>query len=387
MYKYLANKIAFKKFPWVIYSIICILFLTMPSSLLLSNEIRPTNFPKEFLKRTLKIAVVEQAPFAYRDINNSKWIGISIDIWEYIALSNGLSYEYELVTKDEGLIGIQKGRYDLLIDTHAASPINNVLWFDYSLPYYIGGTSVAFPQTFTDNYEILLDNLLSWTSFKIAIGFIILTILGGMLMLMVEKNYDSPFSQNDFLTRLGTAFWWSGSVTSSVGATDSFPKGLTGRLFGVFWMFISVVLTSVLVGAFASSFTVGQLSSEVKIRDLNKKDILCVQGSDSETFLKEHFIHCRAVLTIKKAMEQLSQKQTQGVVFSDPILSYLSSKAGGLKTIIVPLSFNQYYSFIVPLQSRFLPFLNQEILKMVDSVIWKKLIYNYIGYDPTKRIN
>jgi ABC-type amino acid transport substrate-binding protein len=170
---------------------------------------------------------------------------------------------------------------------------------------------------------------------------------------------------------------------TTVGYGDKAPATPLGRILGLIWMFASIIIISGLTAAIATSLTVGQLSQSVSgIDDLYGKRVLTAAGSTSTSFLDQKLVQYQTAASISEALDKLAAGQADAVVYDLPILRYLVKNQYVHDLKVLPNQFaRQDYGIALtpgsPLRER----LNREILQIIQSAEWSRMLESYLGPD------
>ncbi len=329
-------------------------------------------------KRHYRVGVSEQPPFSFLNKNTKKWEGIAIDIWQGIAAANKLTYEFHVVPSlNQGQRDVEAGRFDLLIGAFPAVPQNDY-HIEYSLPFYVSGLGVAFAPQRGKIVMNFFRMFLSWEFLSALFGLVLFVFTGAVGMWIIERRNNPLFGKEGFLKAVGNGMYWSAGTVTSVGSGNTLPDTPRGKAFSIFWMFIGVLLTSVLMAAITSSLTVGQLSSLfTNPKNLKSMTIGCIEGSDGEFYLSENLIACRPQQSLEEGIKALLNNDIEALIYSDPLLRYeISTK--NVPVEVYSTTYSQlYYSFVIGDQA-FLHEVNKAILLYINGPQWSKDIFKYL---------
>ena len=100
----------------------------------------------------IKVGVIEKNPFV---INKDKLSGFSIDIWEYIAKKNKISYKYVSIDKKEKINKvIDKKDHDVILGVVNSTP-ERIRKIDFTIPYYF--TNYSLVSLKDNNYKRIVN--------------------------------------------------------------------------------------------------------------------------------------------------------------------------------------------------------------------------------------
>ena len=334
--------------------------------------------PSEVTHKILNVAVCEMAPFAFLKNGDDSYRGISIDVWEFIARKNGISFKYVPVTKEEGIKGISERKYDILLGGIPDFVQEKGREFEYTLPFYVSGLGVAALKS--DPLKVVIDYFISWNFFKVILFLLIFIIVQTFTIWIFERKIN-PNYKGGFWNGIGNGLWWSAGIAALNEAGDVSTKSMWGRCIAVFWMFGALIMVNIFTGSIASKLTVGELSVNIEeLTDLRRLKVVCLDGTESKQFLDDHLISCKAVPSLTEGLNSLNHNDAQALVYNEPALKYEMNNHPNPNIKFIPAGIvNQYYSFMVPRGSDILYFLNQEILELLNMQEVRSILLRYFG--------
>lgn len=327
--------------------------------------------------KDIKIGVKHTPPFIIKNGNN--YSGISIDLWQKIADSMGVSYTYQEYDLAGLIQSLDTSGIDLCISPLTVTA-NRMLKFDFTQPFYISNLAIASKKEEKSQIIEIFKNLLSYEFFE-AILYLFLVILGFGLLLWLVETYHNPKQFGTGLRGIGHGIWWSAVTMTTVGYGDKAPTTILGRLIAIVWMFTAIIIISSFTGSISSSLTVEQLNSKISsIDDLKQMRVATVKSSSSGLFLQKKNINFSEYNTIIECLKSLYDNKIDAVVYDEPILQYtLYNEKMYDKITVLPYKFNtQYYSFSLPLgKDAFKKKMNYLILKNLETEDWKLILNKY----------
>lgn len=323
--------------------------------------------------RKVIIGIKEAPPFVRIDEQGNAR-GLSIDFWEMVNSDIAVPYEYKIYSElSEMLKAVESGEIQLSINPVTITE-QRMKDLDFSLPFFISETAIA--QKERSTWAVFIENLFSgdfWRAIAVLLGLLLAI---GILMWLAERRRNSEQFPSD-IRGLGSGFWWSAVTMTTVGYGDKSPVTPLGRFIGLVWMFTAIILISSLTAGIASALTVQRLGSQIRtIRDLEKFEVVTVQGSSSEELLTIYQVPHRAVRTVEEALEQLKSDQSELVVYDRPILNYYIENFNDYSGISIADKHlkTDYYSFTFPKHSVLSPKLDPIIVKKLKSPEWNFIL-------------
>lgn len=168
---------------------------------------------------------------------------------------------------------------------------------------------------------------------------------------------------------------------TTVGYGDKAPRTLGGRVVGLIWMFVAIIIISSFTAAITSALTVNQLGSSIHgPKDLPEVRVATVASSTGETYLQRQHIIYKAYPDATSALTALAEGQVDAVVYDAPILQYLIRQNFHGRIVVLPHTFvRQDYAIAVPQGSPLREKLNVVLETETRSAHWQELIYSYLG--------
>lgn len=326
----------------------------------------------------LRVVLKESAPFSFKDASG-EWQGISVALWQQIANNLGISYRFEEKTLQDMLSAVENHHADVAIGALTITPARESR-IDFSHSFYNTGLGIAVAKK---GHPVMatLRQLLTLEFLLAILGLMAVIFIGGFFVWLAERKQN-----NDFAGKwgLGSGFWWSAVTMTTVGYGDKTPKTFAGRVIGLIWMFLSLVIVSSLVAAISASLTVESLRSSISNKDdLRTAVIATVKGSSSQEYLQTQGLGTvYGYDDLAAALNALADGEVQAVVYDKPLLRYLILQEASLKTKlrVLPLMLErQDYGFALVSASPLREALNLELLYITSSDLWQTILNRYLG--------
>jgi len=324
---------------------------------------------------TEKILIKSSPPFSI--FSEGKWSGLSVELWEEIATENNIKVDYQL----ENLQGILEGIRDekAVVAVGAISmTFERETEFDFTHPFYTTRMGLLRPNK--DNSSFSMFEAFFSIGFLKASGALVLIIfIFGSVMWLFEKNKNSEQFGGSALKGLGSGFWWSAVTMTTVGYGDKFPKTFLGKVTGMVWMFVAIIVISGFTAAITTSLTVNSLDGSKKgLWTIKNKFIGAVRGSTAEQYLLDMRYKVKAFKDLDTTLKAVESKKVVAMVHDLPVLRYTSDSE---KYQVIPIEGApiQYYSFPLPKNSPYREAFNRSLLRIIASEKWQQKIVKYLG--------
>ncbi len=350
-----------------LFAVCCLLLLPALPSAAQDNQ-----------EQTLTVGTKVAEPFVIKH-DDGTFSGITIDLWRTIADDLNLNFEFQ-ETDIEGLLdGLEDGSFDLTASALTLSPEREAR-IDFSHPYYRTGLAIATRPTGGDIWGYV-QPFLTW-EFSRAVGALVLVIFAvGLLIWLFERKRNDEEFGGSTAEGIGSAFWWSAVTMTTVGYGDKSPRTVGGRMIGMIWMFVAIIVISSLTAAIASVVTVGQLGAPIKgPSELGSVKVGSVANSAPAQYLQQTGIFSRRYDTLNDAIVALVDGDVDAVVYDAPILSYVVRSNFPGDAIILPERFElQDYGFGFPEDSELIEHVNRAVLRNISSDRWQQMLQKYLG--------
>lgn len=256
---------------------------------------------------------------------NGEWTGLCVELWERIAGSLGIAFEYQETDLDHVFGLLADGKVDLAVSAIGVSA-EREREVDFTQSF------LSFPSAVAINRHSSSAHLSDFLSEMAQHGLTsVIFIMLGTLMLfsfllwLVERRAHSSHFGGKPIHGFGSALWFAAVTMTTVGYGDKTPQTATGRFLAFLWMFFGILLVSAFTGAFASSLTVSRLHSDVnRISDLSRFRTGVLGGSLGHSALAAVGIQVDSFPTPEAGMSALAERQIGAFVTNEATLRYLN---------------------------------------------------------------
>ena len=275
-------------------------------------------------QESLRVGIKQVSPFVIKGTNDN-YSGISIELWEEIAGILDVDYQFvEMANTNELIEACENRELDLAISAITMTS-NRLKRVDFSNTMFNSSVSVAVPSKRPGMMDTLLYFFNSWLLNVVLTLAIILVVIGTVVWL-VEMRRNPEFPRNP-IRGIGQGIWWASTTMTGVGYGDTVPRSFPGRLLGVVWMFIGVLMISSFTATIASSLTSENIRSQVSgLVDLGRVKVGAVEGENPITLLRRQGIIARGYGTLDQALQELANGNLDAVVHDRPVVQYLIRK-------------------------------------------------------------
>ena len=352
--------------------------LVLAAVLLLIALLLPSNAADaQSAPETLTIGTKETPPFSMKRADGT-WEGISIDLWNRAAERLGIETVIT-ETDQEGLFaGVREGRFDAAVAAITVTAKREEE-FDFSHPVYSTGLGIAVREE-GGGWKSAVLQFISLDFLRVVVFLLALLAFIGLLAWLFErKRNPEQFAENP-MRGLGGGLWWAAVTMTTVGYGDKSPVTVGGRIVGLIWMFVAIIIISSLTAAITTSLTVSQLSTLVETPDdLYKVRVAGVSGTTSEQYLKSMGISYSGVSSLDEAIRALVANEVDAVVHDAPLLRYKIGRLDERLTILPHRFDRQDYAIMLPSGSELREQLNRLLLEEMQTRWWSETIQKYLG--------
>ena len=346
---------------------ILISFLSLQAS---SQEIDSLKIPDKLI-----IGLTETPPFVEK--RPQGYSGLSIASWKMVNEQLQIPYEFKEYENLSSLLdAVENGEVDLSINPITVTD-NRMRRMNFSQPYFISHTSVAKKKE--SNILKHLGNFFSW-DFLSVVGLLlfVIFIFGILVWLFERKKNHEEFGGN--FKGVMQGFWWSAVTMTTVGYGDKSPKTTGGRVIGLIWMFMAVIIISSFTAGIASSLTVESINDEItNIQDLERFNVTTVRSSSSQELLDLYNIESDLIDNTSEGLEAVLNDESALFVYDEPILKF-EIQRGNLSDDLEILGQSlkkDYYSYAFPKDSELLEVINPVLIRTLKTMEWAALVKDY----------
>ncbi len=325
--------------------------------------------------KKLIIGITETPPFVEKRPHG--FSGLSISSWKMVNEQMQASYEFKEYPNLASLLdGIENGEVDFSVNPITVTD-NRMKRMDFSQPYFISHTSVVKKREST--FLKHLKNFFSWDFFSV-IGLLLFVILifGFLVWIFERKKNKEEFGGG--IKGIMQGFWWSAVTMTTVGYGDKSPRTTGGRIVGLIWMFMAVIIISSFTAGIASSLTVKSINEEIStIQDLERFDITTVESSSSQELLDLYNIERNLVTNGVEGLNAVVEDKAKLFIYDEPILKFEIERLGLSDELeILGQSLKKdYYSYAFPKDSELLEKIDPLLVRTLKTMEWDNLVKDY----------
>lgn len=250
---------------------------------------------------------------------------------------------------------------------------------DFTFPYYSTDLGIAVNPNVGGGWLQVARNFFT-LEFLAVIGGLSAVLLGAGLAVWLFERHGNPDEFSSTPVRgLAEGFWWAAVTMTTVGYGDKSPRTLGGRIVGLVWMFMAMIIVASFTAAIVASLTVGQLGGKVRdASDLSDVRVGAIEESASAAELAERRVTGRGFSTLEAGLEALAADEIDAFVHDRPLLRYLvlNSYQGMVKVLPDPIG-RQDYGIALPEGSGLRERINRTLLARVRSPEWGRTLSSY----------
>jgi len=331
------------------------------------------------VKDTLVVGYNINPPFTFK--KNGKLMGVSYRLWrKIIKFDTNTVYKYVQVPLDSLLLGLKDGDIDIAISPLTITSERNK-YIDFSVPYFISnsGGIVNHHSNFKRVKEYI-SAILSFRFLNIILSLLLLISFFGLITWYFERHHNVDFGHG--LRGMWNGFWWSAVTMTTVGYGDTSPKTIGGRIIGLIWMFMGVILISSITASITSTLTIRKMEiSSDDVSAYKNASIGTVKNSATEKWLLDNYFHnVKSYHTFDETLEALRQNKIKVVAYDEPLLRYTVKNDPKNEFELIRMKYNpSMYSFGLNknLDEQRRKFINTQLLQIIESNDWKRLLNEY----------
>lgn len=329
---------------------------------------------------TLTVGIYHNPPFVIKTADNDVE-GLSIELWESIAKSSNLTYNYELHSDFIGMLKrLEYQDIDLIINPMDVNDFR-IDKFDMTQPYFISSIGVAIPYMNRSPLAVFISNIFSLAFLEIILLLIFVIFVFGFFLWLVERRHNK-FQFRPGILGLFDGLWWSAVTMTTVGYGDKSPKSNLGKGIAIVWMFTAVIIISSFTASIASTLTITGLQTDIKnAEDIRLvKNISVVGATNGESYLVQENIPIHKTYASPiHALRELAKKENDVLLFDHTILQYYINRLSlNEKVKLLPFTLQEnYQSFMLPKNHPDFDLINVGLVKEIQKESWGELQRKY----------
>jgi len=338
----------------------------------------PAPTPEKPPDKVWRVGVFEAPPYAMHTASG-EWRGLAIDLWKEIASELNLHYRLGEASPDVILDDIAHGRLDMAVAPFAIT-VDRQQLLDFSLAFLSVETGIAARRgTDEDRWRTVARALATPSALRLYVAIVLLTFLGGAALWLFERRRNPQFS-GGVLPGLGSGFWWSSVTTVGVGYGDKVPITFWGRIVGLLWMSISLVLVTALTAFVTAKLALAEIGQIRGAASLHNAVVGTIEGSAAADFLRQEKIRRRVYATVPQALEALANKQVDAVVYGADVLGYYTERDPRKRFEVLAATFDhQSLAFPLPIGSPLRERINDALRRYLAQPGWRDLKDRFLG--------
>lgn len=332
-------------------------------------------------EQTIRVVTQEVEPLVmYRD---REYSGFSIEVFDAIAEELNMDYSiYSVNSIAKMLDDVKRGEADIATAALGITSAREEM-LEFSHPYYDTGLQIMIPQkesTLSTIPRAILSIIFSKELLVIFLFFFGVLIVSAHIIWVTERNSNDDFPES-YWKGMGVSIWWAAVTVTTVGYGDKTPKGLPGRVFGLFWIFAGYFAFSYFTATVTSTVTLQEIESNIRnMEDLYGHEVATVRNSAAEFYLVENGINPVSFNTVDEAANTLLEEEVDAVVYDAPVLQHFASQeAYGKASVTGSLFEQQSYGFALPRESELRKDINLGYLKILENGVYEQIQNRWFG--------
>ena len=359
-----------KTFPFALL-LFLLLFLFLGSGVWASATSKLDSEP-------LKIGISFAPPFTITSASDIT--GVSIDLWEQIADSLKIPFEYRVFPTYVSLISaLENEEIDL-----TANPITltdyRLIHYNLSLPFYTSRMGIV--ERIGNVYPLVeaLKHLFRWPTLRLILMLFFVVILFAFLIWLAERRKNHDQFRKGF-KGITDGIWWAFVTMTTVGYGDKVPLSKAGRILTIVWMFYAIALFFLVTAEISSELTVNKLQSDVtSIEDLRKAKLGTLDQTGYASMCIKNNIGYVPFTSLEEGLQAVEKKKIDIFIYDAAVLEYTIQKESlGNKLMVTPSDLSTQYFCYAATKSygELMEKINVVLFNIMESPSWYTILHQY----------
>lgn len=308
--------------------------------------------------KKLKIGVHNFKPVVFQ--KGGEWIGFEIELWEKIAQTLNIEYEFvENKNFSDLLVKTSTGVYDMAM-AGITRTVDRAKKLHMSFFTLDTGLGIATMPTQSFSVKDLLRGVFSKQTAVVLAILVLFSLVTANIYWFIESGISVS---EKYIQGVFEAFWWSIVTFSTVGYGDISPVSLVGRIFGILSILFGLAIFGLYIGQVSASLTLTKMKSKISSADdLANKKIGVKKGTTAKEVVEAKYGSVVEFESLEEAYGAMKTQTIDAVVADLPVLQDQMKEKG---FILVGGTFaRQAYAFVLPKIKR-----NDELLAQIDKAL------------------
>lgn len=327
----------------------------------------------------LMVGTEEAPPFSMKT-SDGQWTGLSIDLWRQIASELNLQFEFKELPLKDLLDGLADGSLDAVV-TALTITSEREKKVDFTHSYYSTGLGIAVVAKAHNPWISVAGQFFSSAFLKVVAGVALVLLVVAILIWRIERKQNPQHFNPSAARGIGSGFWWAAVTMTTVGYGDKAPVTLAGRILGLIWMFVAIIIISSFTATITSLLTVTHLESTIKRpEDLPRVTVGTIANTTSESYLEDIHISFFSYGSAQEGLEALREGKIQALVYDLPILRfYIHQNYSGSLEVLPYRLLEQDYGIALQSKSPLRKPINVVLLQKIREKGWDDRLGLYLG--------
>jgi ABC-type amino acid transport substrate-binding protein len=329
--------------------------------------------------RQLIVGTKEAPPFSMKT-SDGRWTGLSIDLWQQIATELKFRYELRELSLKQLLEGVKNGSLDAAVAALTITP-EREKDLDLTHAFYTTGLGIAVTGKAQNPWLAVAKGFISDAFLKVVATLVLLLLGVGVLVWWFEHKKNPQQFNGNAAKGIGSGFWWSAVTMTTVGYGDKAPVTVAGRILGLIWMFVAIIIISSFTAAITSSLTVSQLETAIRgPEDLPNVTVGTIANTTSASYLKQNQISFSSYASPQEGLAALKEGKIQALVYDAPILQYyIHQNYIGSIELLPHRLLRQDYGIALQPNSPLRERVDVVLLQKIREETWQQKLSQYLG--------
>lgn len=319
----------------------------------------------------LKVFVRDFPPLVIQD--RDILTGFDIELWEEIAKRLEIEYVYHGASIKNVIDNVSKDNNSIAIGGISLTGERESV-IDFTHPYMDSKLKVMVTARGSMSYVGSFISKMAPTF----LSLLVFIIFCGHVLWIAEHGRDAI--NDKYYPGVLEGMWLTVTTMTTVGYGDYSPHKWTGKVAATVIMFVGITFYGWVIANMSQSMITQDYLNSVEVEELRTSKFVAPEYTTSEDYLKANGYKYSTAKSIKEAIFEIYNNNSDAVIFDEAVLNYYLKNDNGESFHILDETIQtQHYAIVLPQGSELREKINLTILQIKKDGTYTKIYEKWLG--------